>query len=258
VADAAFEPDDPGRHPVRPRATTTRTGLHPRQRSRAAQDEGQLPCEVVLLLEGEEESGRRTRVGRYVTQVRNELRPDAIVISDTTMYDENTPAITMASRDRRLEFTVKGPASDVHSGGLRRAIANPAMVVAQILAQCVSRDGKVLVPSISTTTSRPLEDWERESFRKLRFQRGVLATRVERPHSARRARLQRAGASLDPATFEVNGFFGGYRPAIQDDHPRSARQGQRAPRPPPEPGPNPRPGLPSTSLRVPRHGSAWS
>ena len=78
--------------------------------------EGQLPCEVIFLLEGEEESGGDA-LGRYVKQARGELKPDAIVISDTTMYDKNTPAITYGLRGIvAFEFTVRGPSTDVHSG----------------------------------------------------------------------------------------------------------------------------------------------
>ena len=172
--------------------------------------EGRLPCEVVFLLEGEEESGGDA-LGRYVTQVKNELRPDAIVISDTTMYDEKTPAITYGLRGIvAFEFTVKGPASDVHSGAYGGAISNPAMVVAQILAQCVSRDGKVLVPHFYDDVA-PLEDWERESFRKLAFDEKALTRELDVPRlhgEPGYSALERLWAR---PTFEINGIFGGYQ-----------------------------------------------
>jgi acetylornithine deacetylase/succinyl-diaminopimelate desuccinylase-like protein len=172
--------------------------------------EGQLPCEVVFLLEGEEESGGDA-LGRHVTQVKNQLRPDAIVISDTTMYDENTPAITYGLRGIvAFEFTVKGPASDVHSGAYGGAIANPAMVVAHILAQCVSRDGKVLVPHFYDDVA-PLEDWERESFRKLSFNEEALARELNVPGLHGESGYSTLERLWTRPTFEVNGFFGGYQ-----------------------------------------------
>ena len=100
--------------------------------------EGQLPCGVLFLLEGEEESGGDA-LARYVSQAKDELKPDAVVISDSTMYDANTPAITYGLRGIiALEFIIRGPPSDVHSGAYGGGIANPAMVLAQILATCVS------------------------------------------------------------------------------------------------------------------------
>ncbi len=172
--------------------------------------EGQLPCEVIFLLEGEEESGGDA-LGRYVEQARAELKPDAIIISDTTMYDKDTPAITYGLRGIvAFEFTVKGPSTDVHSGAYGGAIANPAMVVAQILSQCVSRDGKVLIPHFYDDVA-PLEDWERDCFRKLNFDEKGLARELDVPRlhgEPGYSALERLWAR---PTFEINGIFGGYQ-----------------------------------------------
>ncbi|NLZ07635.1 MAG: dipeptidase [Phycisphaerae bacterium] len=172
--------------------------------------EGELPCEVMFLLEGEEESGGDA-LPRYVRQAREELACDAVVISDSTMYDANTPAITNGLRGIfTFEFTVKGPSSDVHSGAYGGAIANPAMVVAQILAACVSPEGKVLVPHFYDDVA-PLEDWERENFRKLGFDDQALARELSIPRlhgEAGYSTLERLWAR---PTFEVNGVLGGYQ-----------------------------------------------
>ena len=175
--------------------------------------EGGLPCEVLFLLEGEEESGGDA-LARFVAQAAGTQdlpTPDAIVISDSTMYDANTPAITYGLRGIiALEFIVRGPASDVHSGTYGGGIANPAMVAAQIFAQCVGPDGKVLVPHFYDDVV-PLQDWERESFRKLNFNDQALAKELNVPHlhgEAGYTTLERLWAR---PTFEVNGVFGGYQ-----------------------------------------------
>jgi len=172
--------------------------------------EGELPCEVLFLLEGEEESGGDA-LPRYVAQAKAELKPDAIVISDSTMYDANTPALTYGLRGLvALEFTVRGPASDVHSGAYGGGVANPAMVTAQILAACVGPDGKVLVPGFYDDVV-PLQDWERESFRKLNYDDKAMAKelKIPRPHGeVGFSTLERLWAR---PTFEVNGIFGGYQ-----------------------------------------------
>ncbi|MCU0917323.1 MAG: dipeptidase [Planctomycetes bacterium] len=172
--------------------------------------EGGLPCEVLFLLEGEEESGGDA-LARYVSQAKDELKADAVVVSDSTMYDANTPAITYGLRGIiALEAIVRGPASDVHSGAYGGGVANPAMVLAQILAACVSREGKVLVPHFYDDVV-PLQDWERQSFRKLNFNDGALAKELNVPHlhgESGYSTLERLWAR---PTFEVNGIFGGYQ-----------------------------------------------
>jgi len=165
---------------------------------------------VVFLLEGEEESGGDA-LARYVSQARDELRSDAVVISDSTMYDANTPAITYGLRGIiALEFIIRGPASDVHSGAYGGGVANPAMVLAQILAACVAPDGKVLIPHFYDEVV-PLQDWERESFRKLNFDDAALARELNVPRlhgEPGYGTLERLWAR---PTFEINGIFGGYQ-----------------------------------------------
>ena len=171
--------------------------------------EGELPREVIFLLEGEEECGGEA-LSRYIRDARDELKPDALIISDSTMYDQNTPAITYGLRGIAIsQFTVKGPDQDVHSGAYGGAIANPAMVMAQILSACVSPDGKVLIPHFYDDVA-PLEKWESESIEKLGFddQAFVGELNVPRPHGeAGHCTLERIWTR---PTFEINGIFGGY------------------------------------------------
>ncbi|MHC4867614.1 MAG: dipeptidase [Planctomycetota bacterium] len=171
--------------------------------------EGRLPCEVLFLLEGEEESGGDA-LGRYVRQAKEELRPDVVIISDSTMYDEKTPAITYGLRGIVLfEFTVKGPDKDVHSGAYGGSIANPAMVLAQILSTCTATDGKVLIPHFYDNVA-PLEQWESENLVKLGFDEQAFVNEVNapRPHGeAGHSTLERI---WNRPTFEINGIFGGY------------------------------------------------
>ncbi|MBN1361045.1 MAG: dipeptidase [Sedimentisphaerales bacterium] len=174
------------------------------------QTEGKLPCEVLFLLEGEEESGGDA-LPRYVTQAREELTCDAVIISDSTMYDADTPAITNGLRGiLAFEFTVKGPDSDVHSGAYGGAVANPAMVLAQILAACVAPDGRILIPHFYDAVA-PLEDWEREDFRRLAFNDEALTRELNVPRLHGEAGYETLERLWSRPTFEVNGIFGGYQ-----------------------------------------------
>ncbi len=171
--------------------------------------EGELPCEVIFLLEGEEECGGEA-LSRYVREARDELKPDAVIISDSTMYDENTPAITYGLRGILIsEFTVKGADQDVHSGAYGGAIANPAMVLAQILSACVGPDGKILVPHFYDDVA-PLEKWESESIEKLGFDDQAFVGELNVPHPHGEAGYCTLERIWTRPTFEINGIFGGY------------------------------------------------
>jgi acetylornithine deacetylase/succinyl-diaminopimelate desuccinylase-like protein len=171
--------------------------------------EGELPCDVVFLLEGEEECGGEA-LPRYVQEAREELKPDAVIISDSTMYDEKTPAITYGLRGiLTSEFTVKGADQDVHSGAYGGAIANPAMVLAQILSACVDLDGKILVPHFYDDVA-PLEKWESESIAKLGFDDQAFVGELSVPHPHGEPGHSTLERIWNRPTFEINGIFGGY------------------------------------------------
>ncbi len=173
--------------------------------------EGGLPCEVLFLVEGEEESNGEA-LADYITENKVELadRAVGVVVSDSSMYDEKTPAITYALRGVvPLEVTVKGPSCDLHSGQYGGAVGNPAIALAYILSQCLGPDGKVKIKGFYDD-ARTLEDWERENVKKLNYQDSTLKNEVSVKNlfgEAEYATLERLWAR---PTFEVNGIFGGY------------------------------------------------
>jgi acetylornithine deacetylase/succinyl-diaminopimelate desuccinylase-like protein len=75
---------------------------------------GQLPVDVRILVEGEEESGGEA-VARWVRA--DERRADCAVVFDSGMVDERTPAITVGLRGVvQLGVTVRTAQRDLHSG----------------------------------------------------------------------------------------------------------------------------------------------
>lgn len=170
---------------------------------------GQLPCDIRFLIEGEEESGG-TSLQDYVKAEKENLAADATVISDTTMYDERTPAITYGLRGLLgMEVTVRVANRDLHSGAFGGAIGNPGVALAQIIAACMETSGNVLIPGFYDQV-RPLEDWEKRNIQELGFDENKLISELgsaagfgEKGRSA----LERIWAR---PTFEVNGLLGGY------------------------------------------------
>ncbi len=170
---------------------------------------GHLPCDVMFLIEGEEESGG-TSLQKFVQSQKADLAPDAVVISDTSMYDEHTPALTYGLRGLlAVEVTVHAARRDLHSGVFGGAVANPGIALARIIAACMEPEGNVIIPGFYDDV-RPLEEWERQNVQRLQFDEGKFLSEAgaatgfgEKGYSA----LERVWAR---PTFDVNGLLGGY------------------------------------------------
>jgi acetylornithine deacetylase/succinyl-diaminopimelate desuccinylase-like protein len=106
---------------------------------------GSLPVNVIVLAEGEEEVGSANLMP-FVEQHAELLKPDAVVISDSSMFAPGMPSIGASLRGLAyFEIRVHGARSDLHSGSYGGAVANPATVLARIIASFHDDDGRILI-----------------------------------------------------------------------------------------------------------------
>src|SRR5207244_771019 len=104
---------------------------------------GDLPVNVDLVIEGEEEVGSQN-LGKFLTDNRDALKCDVVLVSDTGMIAPKTPTISYGLRGvTALEIKVTGPKMDLHSGIFGGAVANPATVLARVLATLHDADGHI-------------------------------------------------------------------------------------------------------------------
>ncbi len=169
---------------------------------------GNLPCEVLFLLEGEEESGGNS-LEEYIKAEKANLATDAIVLSDTDMYNESTPALTYGLRGMiTLEMKVKTADRPVHSGSFGGAIGNAATALSRIISECIGSGGQVQIPGFYDGV-RPLADWERDNIHRLGFNNKLIADIGAKKTFGEPGfpTLERIWAR---PTFEINGISGGY------------------------------------------------
>ena len=178
-------------------------------------EKGELPVNVIFLIEGEEEIGS-PNLESFLREYCDELKCDLVAISDTAMAPGNKPALTYALRGiAAMELIVRGPARDLHSGLFGGAVANPATVVARLIASLHDGDGQVQIPGFYDAV-RPLEAWERDAAAALDEASGGdeaiknLAGVSELVGEKGFTTIERIGAR---PTAEVNGIGGGYQGA---------------------------------------------
>ncbi len=170
---------------------------------------GSLPVNIKVFLEGEEEVGS-THLDKFVADNRELLKADVVVISDSPMFDRGVPSICYGLRGLAyFQIDVRGTSSDLHSGSFGGAVANPAFVLGQILAQMKDRGGRIKVPGFYDDVRELKEEeraeWKRLPFNETRYRKELGAPRLfgESGYST----LERVWAR---PTFEVNGLLSGF------------------------------------------------
>ena len=129
---------------------------------------GGLPLNIKFIIEGEEEVGS-ANLDAFVLAHKQELAADVVVISDSPMFDRGVPSICYGLRGLAyFQIDIRGTRSDLHSGSFGGAVANPAFVLASVLAQMKDRGGRIKIPGFYDDV-RPLSDAERAEWKKLPF-----------------------------------------------------------------------------------------
>src|SRR5215204_1949015 len=170
---------------------------------------GRLPVNMRIILEGEEEVGS-ANLDNFIKAHKDELSADVVVISDSPMFDRGIPSICYGLRGLvYFQIDVRGTKTDLHSGSFGGAVANPAMVLSQILAQMKDKGGRVKIPGFYDDV-RPLRDEERAEFKKLPFSE----TRYRKELGAPKLFGESGYSTLERVwgrpTFEVNGLLSGF------------------------------------------------
>lgn len=106
---------------------------------------GDLPVDVTLLLEGEEETGSPS-LPAFVETYRDALACDVAFICDSDMWSPTRPAITTRLKGLVHEkVTIHAPNGDLHSGHFGNVAVNPVRVLAGILASIHDARGRVTI-----------------------------------------------------------------------------------------------------------------
>src|SRR6266513_1968383 len=96
---------------------------------------GDLPVNLHLVIEGEEEIGSGN-LGPFLSENRDALKSDVAVVSDTGMIERGVPTLSYGLRGvTALEIKITGPKMDLHSGIFGGAVQNPITSLERIWAR---------------------------------------------------------------------------------------------------------------------------
>ena len=168
-----------------------------------------LKTNIKFCIEGEEEIGS-PNLGKFVATHHALLKADVVLISDTAMISMDTPSIDTGVRGLSyIEVEVTGPNRDLHSGVYGGAVANPATILARMIASCHDENNHITIPgfyddviesSIAERVLMAKAPFDEDEYKQ---DLGIDAVYGEQGYSTN----ERTG--IRP-TIEVNGIWGGY------------------------------------------------
>jgi acetylornithine deacetylase/succinyl-diaminopimelate desuccinylase-like protein len=165
---------------------------------------------LTVLAEGEEEDGS-THFASLLREHRADLDADVVVVSDTGVFDRQTPSMCVGMRGMAYcQLDLHGPDVDLHSGSFGGAVPNPATVLTRIVAGLHDADGHVTLPGFYDRVVA-LTDRERELLAALPFDEQQWVTG---PASSRAVAGEAGFSTLERIwarpTAEVHGLSAGY------------------------------------------------
>jgi acetylornithine deacetylase/succinyl-diaminopimelate desuccinylase-like protein len=170
---------------------------------------GSLPLNIRFFIEGEEEVGS-VHLDDFVRSHKQDLAADVVVISDSPMFDRGIPSICYGLRGLAyFQIDLRGTKSDLHSGSFGGAVANPAFVLGQILAQMKDRGGRIRIPGFYDDV-RELSEAERAEWKKLPFNETKYRKELGAPRLFGESGFSTLERVWARPTFEVNGLLSGF------------------------------------------------
>lgn len=129
-----------------------------------------LDLGIAMFIEGEEEYGSRS-FAQFLSDNKEALRADAIVVADSGNWDSTTPGLTVSLRgNARFTLRVRTLAHASHSGMFGGAVPDAMMATVKMLSTLWNDDGSVAVAGMQARDAETPEYTEET----LRDEAGLL------------------------------------------------------------------------------------
>ncbi|MCQ2311157.1 MAG: dipeptidase [Paludibacteraceae bacterium] len=168
-----------------------------------------MQCHVKFIFEGEEEIGSPS-LEQFITQHKDLLKADIILVSDTSMVGKDTPSLTVGLRGLAYwQIEVTGPNRDLHSGHFGGAVKNPANALCEILAQLIDSTGRVTIPGFYDKVL-PIPQRERDMIAAIPFSDRAYREAIDVDALSGEEGYSTLERNSCRPSFDICGIWGGY------------------------------------------------
>ncbi len=169
---------------------------------------GDLPINIKLCIEGEEEVGS-AGLAKILPKKKKELQADYLAIVDLALRQADAPSLTLGIRGIvTLEVQAKGSATDLHSGSHGGIAYNPIHALVNLLSMMRDNQGKIAIPGFYKDV-KTLSKEEREPISFEFDEKAYLKDTGAKPTGGETEFSILERAWIRPS-LEINGICGGY------------------------------------------------
>ena len=111
--------------------------------------QGELPCNVIFLLEGEEEIGS-PHIAEFVREHADRLKADLVVTSDGPLHESGLPTLIFGARGvASFELRAKTANRDAHSGNFGGVVPNAVWKLVHLLSTMKNPAGEITIEGLT-------------------------------------------------------------------------------------------------------------
>jgi acetylornithine deacetylase/succinyl-diaminopimelate desuccinylase-like protein len=171
--------------------------------------EGLMKCNVKFIFEGEEEIGSPS-LEAFITDHRELLKSDIILVSDTSMIGKDTPSISTGLRGLAYwQIELTGPNRDLHSGHFGGAVKNPINALCEMIANVVDEKGHITIPHFYDDVL-PIPQEERDMIAQIPFSQEQYNAAIDVDNVFGEEGYSTLERNSCRPSFDVCGIWGGY------------------------------------------------
>ncbi len=171
--------------------------------------QGELPCNVIVLLEGEEELGS-PNINDFIREHKNELSADLAILSDGPVDVSGRARLEFGVRGIiTFDLVARGANSDLHSGNWGGVAPNPLWTLVQLLATMKNHRGEITIEGFYDNVLLP-GDLERKALDNLPVDEEAVRQEIGLAHFDVPHDRRFFDRLMAYPTFSINGLHGGY------------------------------------------------
>jgi len=168
-----------------------------------------LPCNVIILLEGEEETGS-PHIAQFIAAYKDELNADLVIISDGPVHVSGQATLEFGVRGViSFELRARGANQDLHSGNWGGVAPNPLWRLVHLLGTMKNDKGEITIEGFYDDIELPT-DLERRALEKLPVNVDDVKRELGIEHFDAPVEREFFERLAFWPTLTINGLYGGY------------------------------------------------